>query len=209
MKLTWLGHASFRLECGRVVYFDPYKVEGGGDADIILVSHGHHDHCDVKSIRSLAGEETVVVCPHSCVKKAVGNVTGLGAGDVLGVGDVRIEAHSAYNTNKPNHPGGMGLGYVVEAAGRRVYFAGDTDLIPEMGELGGIDVALLPVGGTYTMNWSEAADAVKAIRPRFAVPMHYGEVVGTPMDAVSFKRKVDAETDAKAVILKRGEPFEF
>ncbi|MFH1055149.1 MAG: MBL fold metallo-hydrolase [Candidatus Altiarchaeota archaeon] len=209
MKLTWLGHASFRLEDKAVVYFDPFKVEGKHDADIILVSHGHYDHCDTGSISRLLKDDTIVLCPESCISKIEGNVTAMNAGEAVTVKDVRVEAHPAYNTNKPNHPEGEGLGFVVESSGRRVYHAGDTDLIPEMGELGRVDAALLPVGGTYTMDWKEATEAVKLIKPAIAVPMHYGDIVGSAKDALKFADMVRAETKTKAAILKQGESTEL
>jgi len=209
MNLTWLGHASFRLECGQVVYFDPYKVALGKDADIVLVSHGHFDHLDQASIDSVGGGNAVILCPESCIEKVEGNVSALSPGESITVGGVRVEAHPAYNTNKSNHLIGDGVGWVVEAEGKRVYFAGDTDRIPEMRELGRVDVALLPVCGKYMMDWSEAADAVADIKPRIAVPMHYGSVIGTLSDAVKFKKKVDVGKTAEVRIIPRGESIEF
>ena len=209
MKLTWLGHSAFRLDFGTVVYIDPYNADESHDADMVLVSHGHYDHCDPKSIKAVSKEDTVVMCPHSCVSKVHGNAHGLGEGDSIAIGAVKVEATAAYNTNKPNHPTGSGIGYIVESQGKRVYHAGDTDLIPQMKELGPIDVALLPVGGSFTMDWAEAAEAVKWISPVTAIPMHYGEVVGTLQDAVRFRNKVNAETKTKAVIPKPGETMEI
>jgi L-ascorbate metabolism protein UlaG (beta-lactamase superfamily) len=209
MKLTWLGHSSFRLDCGSLVYFDPYEVEEGEKADIILISHDHYDHCHPDSVSHLARDDTFIVCHPSCMSKLEGSITGVNAGETLEIGSVRIEAVQMYNTNKPNHPPGAGVGYIIESEGKRVYHAGDTDLIPEMKELEAIDAALLPVGGKYTMNWNEAAEAVKLIMPKVAVPMHYGGVVGSLADAVKFRNKVNAETKTKAVILKRGETIQL
>jgi L-ascorbate metabolism protein UlaG (beta-lactamase superfamily) len=209
VRLAWLGHASFRLECESVLYFDPYKVEGGSDADIVAVSHPHYDHCDPKSIAAVSRNGTVVICPETCVEKIEGSATVLNAGDALTVGAVRVEAHPAYNTDKPNHPAGFGIGYVVEACGKRVYFAGDTDLIEEMGGLGRVDAALLPVGGKYTMDWRQAADALKLIQPAVAVPMHYGSVVGGDEDAANFKRRAETCSNARIIVPKRGQTMEF
>jgi L-ascorbate metabolism protein UlaG (beta-lactamase superfamily) len=205
MRLTWLGHSSFRLDCGVIVYFDPFEVEGGDKADLILISHDHYDHCHPESVSALARDDTFILCPPSCMSKLEGNITGVNPGETLNIGPIKVEVVQMYNTNKPNHPPGIGVGYVVEAEGKRVYHAGDTDLIPEMKELEAIDTALLPVGGRYTMDWREAMEAVKLINPRMAVPMHYGGVVGSLADAVNFRNKVNSETKTKAVILKRGE----
>ena len=208
MRLTWFGHSAFRLDCGSIVYFDPYKVEGSHDADIVLISHGHYDHLDPKSIAAVSKDDTVVICPNACVGKVESDAHGLSIGDAVTLGPVRVEAVASYNLEKTNHQMDSCLGYVVEAEGKRVYHGGDTDNIPEMKELGRIDAALLPVGGTYTMDWREAADAVATIKPKIAVPMHYGEVVGTLEDAVMFRNKVNSDKTAKAVILKKGESIE-
>ena len=209
MNLTWFGNSAFRLDCGSVVYFDPYKAKDAHDADIILISHGHYDHCDMASIQAVCGDDTSIICPHSCMDKIDGNVSGMVAGDVITVAAVRIEAVAAYNLDKSNHPVGEGVGYIVEAAGKRVYHAGDTDRIPEMKGFAAIDAALLPVGGTFTMDWKEAADAVKDISPKTAIPMHYGDVVGRLEDAVNFRNKVNAETKTKAMILRKGETLDI
>jgi L-ascorbate metabolism protein UlaG (beta-lactamase superfamily) len=208
MKVTWLGHASFRLEAdGFVAYVDPYKVRGERDADAVLVTHGHHDHCDMDSIRALLKEGGKVVCPLSCAPRiALAGSTPIEAGESIVFGPMRVEAHEAYNTNKPNHPRGTGLSYVVEAGGKRIYHAGDTDLIEEMRSLGRIDLALLPVGGTYTMNAEEATAAVKIIKPNAAAPMHYGTVVGGPQDAELFRRL--AQKYCRVVVPAVGEAFE-
>jgi len=207
-SLTWLGHSSFRLDLGSIVYFDPYKVNGKADADLILVSHGHHDHCDKASISSLLKDGSAIICPKSCQDNVGHDATTMQEGEVLDVWGLKVEACAAYNLRKPNHPRGMGLGYVVESDDLRYYFAGDTDFIPEMGDIGKIHIAMLPVGGTYTMDWKEAGQVVRVIQPDIAIPMHYGEVVGSQQDAERFKRKVETEAKIKVIIPKVGEEIE-
>ncbi|MFH0863430.1 MAG: MBL fold metallo-hydrolase [Candidatus Altiarchaeota archaeon] len=209
MRLTWFGNSAFRLDCGFAVYFDPYKARDSHDADIVLISHGHYDHLDPASIAAVSRDDTTVICPNSCVQKVESDAHGLSIGDAVSLGAVRIEAVASYNLEKTNHQADSCLGYVVEAEGKRVYHAGDTDNIPEMKDLGQIDVALLPVGGTYTMDWREAADAVAKIKPKTVIPMHYGDVAGTLEDAVMFRNRVNSEKTAKAVILKKGESIEI
>ena len=195
-NVHWLGHAGFYVESkkGTKVYFDPYQIQGGlPKADVILVSHDHFDHCSPADIAKISKPDTVVVGPASIASKLPGSVKAISAGGRITIGDIGIEAVPAYNPAKPFHPKSSGyLGFVVSVDGTSIYHAGDTDLIPEMKEIKA-DVALLPVGGTYTMDPSEAARAVEAIKPRVAVPMHYGSVAGSVRDAEEFKRLCKSE----------------
>ena len=199
--LTWLGHASFRLERGGVVvYFDPWTIAGEPhDADLILISHPHFDHlsaADAMKVAKVPGEggksDTVIVTVTECVPKLEeakfpGTVQVVKPGEQVKVKGISIEAVPAYNTNKTFHPKEKEwAGFIVEVDGTRLYHAGDTDFIPEM-ETFRTDVALLPVSGTYVMTAEEAAEAAKAIKPKVAVPMHYGSIVGSGADAKRFQ----------------------
>jgi len=186
----WLGHSAFRLELpsGTAVYIDPYMLDPEAKkADVILITHGHADHFSPADIARIAGKNTRLFGPETLKGKVGGDFTALkpgGSAEPLGIA---INAVPAYNIGKRFHPIDAGnLGYVVAAGGLRVYHAGDTDLIPEMAGLKA-DVALLPVGGTYTMDAVEACRAAQAIKPKAAVPMHYGSVVGSKEDALRFK----------------------
>jgi L-ascorbate metabolism protein UlaG (beta-lactamase superfamily) len=186
--IDWLGHASFRVTEGdTVIYIDPWKLKGSPPpADLILVSHDHRDHLSPDDIALIAKPDTVIVCPASCAEQLSGDIRVVAVGDSLQVGDVAIETVPSYNTNKPNHPQEAGnLGFVVTVGGRRIYHAGDTDLIPEMADIR-CDVALVPMGGRYTMDAAEAAQALASIRPQVAVPMHWGGIVGTVDDVQAF-----------------------
>ena len=161
--IHWLGHASFRLEGEKVVYIDPFRITAGPPADIILISHVHYDHCSPSSIERIRTADTVIVTNVECAKKFKGDVRIIAPGQSIAVGGVAIDGVAAYNTNKPSHPrGDGGLGFVITLGGRKIYYAGDTDLIPEMAAVKA-DVALLPVSGTYVMSADEAAQAVKRI----------------------------------------------
>lgn len=187
--IHWLGHASFRIDDEATIYIDPWKIAGGPPADLILVTHAHHDHLSPDDIARVRTPDTVIVCPAQCTNEIEGDVRVVEPGQTLLVGPVTVEAVPSYNTNKPNHPKAAGnVGYVVTVGGRRIYHAGDTDLIPEMADIR-CDVALLPIGGTYTMNVDEALRALERITPQVAVPMHWGDIVGDKEDAERFRRK--------------------
>lgn len=198
-----LHHATVKVKGGgKVIYFDPYKLQIGDiePADFIFSSHEHFDHCSPEDISKLIKSETVLITIPLC-KEKLGDLISkfkeikyVKPGDVLSINGINIEAVPAYNIDKfrspgvPYHPPTDGkVGFVLEIDGVRVYHAGDTDYIPEMKSLKNIDVAFLPVSGTYVMTAEEAAEAAKAINPKLAVPMHYSEIVGTIDDAKKFK----------------------
>jgi len=194
-RLHWLGHASFRLDGPPTIYFDPWNLKGGlPQADVVLISHEHHDHCSPEDVARISGAGTVIVASTGAAQRLRGNVRALRPGERTTVAELEIEAVPAYNVDKfrsagvPFHPQEAGhVGYVVTVEGVRLYFAGDTDHIPEMADIR-CDVALLPVGGTYTMDAQEAAQAAADIGPQVAVPMHWGAgVVGTRRDAERFR----------------------
>lgn len=202
--LHWLGHASFKISGKTIVYLDPYMIKKDVPADVVLVSHNHFDHFSPDDIKKIQKQETVVVATEDCAPKIEGKVAIVKPGDKISVKGLEIEAVPAYNTNKPFHPRDNGwVGYVFTVEGRRIYFAGDTDRIPEMKEIKA-DIALLPVSGTYVMTAEEAAAAALDIGVQTAVPMHYGKpgLVGSINDAEKFKRLLQGRVE---VIIKKVE----
>ncbi len=191
-KLHWLGHDSFRLEGPPVIYFDPWKLRGRQPvADLVLVSHEHHDHCSPEDVKKVSGPDTVVVAAAKAAEQLPG-ARVVRPGDRLTVAGVEIEAVRAYNVNKFRSPGvpfhpkeAEHVGFVVTVGGVRVYHTGDSDQIPEMADLA-CDVALLPVSGTYVMTVEEAAEAARTLQPQIVVPMHYGSGIGTADDGQRF-----------------------
>jgi L-ascorbate metabolism protein UlaG (beta-lactamase superfamily) len=200
-RLHWLGHSSFRLDGPPTIYFDPWQIPTDSPpADLILVTHEHHDHCSPDDVAAIRQENTIVVANPSAAKKLGGPVKVLRPGECVTMAGVEIEAVPAYNTNKRFHPRqAQHVGFVVNVAGVRFYHAGDTDHIPEMAEIT-CDVALLPVSGTYVMTADEAVAAARDIQPQIVVPMHYGAgVVGSEADARRFRD----QWDGQVVILSR------
>jgi L-ascorbate metabolism protein UlaG (beta-lactamase superfamily) len=188
VEITWIGHASFRIAgTESVVYIDPWKVPNDPhDADVVIISHVHHDHLSPGDVRKVSKADTAIVAPGDAISQlhAANAVT---PGDRMTLRDVTVEAVAAYNIGKAFHPRSNNwIGVVITIDGKRIYYAGDTDLIPEMSDLKDVDLALLPVGGTYTLNAVEAARACKAIGCKAAVPYHWGDIVGSANDAQKF-----------------------
>jgi len=161
-------------------------------ADLILISHEHSDHCSPEDVGLIRGEGTLVICDTSAAPKLTQPLTVLRPGESTSAGAIKVTAIPAYNMDKKFHPkDALHLGYVLTVAGETLYFAGDTDHIPEMSGLQ-CDVALLPVSGVYVMTAREAVEAARAIAPKAAVPMHYASgVAGTIEDAEYFKAGCD------------------
>jgi L-ascorbate metabolism protein UlaG (beta-lactamase superfamily) len=204
LEIRWIGHASFRLATDDVVlYIDPWKLSSAQpDADLVFVSHGHFDHWSADDVAAVSREGTTVVGPPD-VAESLPSGRVLRPGERVESAGARIEGIRAYNVDKDFHPKDNDwLGAVITVGGTRVYYAGDTDHIPEMSELAEVDVALLPVGGTYTMDATQAAEACRAIGAKMVVPYHWGDIVGTEDDARAF---VDATAGCDARLLQPGE----
>ena len=192
-KLHRLGHDTFRVDGPPIIYIDPWKLPPGAQvADLILVTHDHFDHCSPDDVKKISKPGTVVIADPASAAKLPG-ARILRPGEKVVVGEVTVEAVPAYNVNKfrspgvPFHPKSAGYnGYIIAVGGERLYHAGDTDHIPEMAGYR-CDVALLPVSGTYVMTAHEAAAAALDIKPRVAVPMHYGDIVGGTADVQRFQ----------------------
>lgn len=200
-KIAWLGHAGFRIEAERTIYIDPWQLAEPDPkaADLLLITHDHYDHFSPDDIKKIRKDETVVVTIDAVGRKMRGPIRLVTPGDRVSVRGITVEAVPAYNLDKPFHPREKGyVGFVLAVEDRRIYHAGDTDLIPEMKTIR-CQVALLPVSGTYVMTADEAAAAARIISPDIAIPMHYGSGIGTEADARTFVDKCPV----KARILPR------
>jgi len=184
--IHWLGHDTFKIVGEKVVYTDPFKIKKKDTADIILITHEHFDHCSPEDVKAIQGPKTMIVATSDCAKKLSGKVKIVKPGDRINVEGIDIEVVPSYNTNKQFHTKDKGwVGYIFVVKGQRIYIAGDTDYIPEMKNFK-VDIALLPVSGTYVMTADEAIKAALDIKPKIAIPMHYGSIVGSTDDAKRF-----------------------
>ena len=195
MEIFWLGHASFKIKMfsGRIIYLDPYNIKNGEEkADIIVSSHSHGDHFSRSDIKKIWKDDTILLGPVSIadsLKKFDGQA--LEIGEEFAYKDFAIELFPAYTIKKGTHPKSNNwVGTIIESAGKSVYHAGDTERIPEMKELASrkITVALLPCGGTYTMDFEEATDAALDIQPEIVVPMHNWEKDLNPFTELMAKK---------------------
>ncbi len=197
--ITINEHSSIRVDEGKIIYSDPYNISGAThDADIILITPSHFDHYSPDDIRKVMKSDTVIVCPTSMNEpKELGlTVKQVSTGDKFEVLGVKFEAVPAYNMGKPFHPQSNGwLGYIIDSPEHgRIYIAGDTDITPD-NKLVKCDIALIPADGTYITDASQAAELVNAIRPKYAVPIHYGTVAGSPADGERFRKAVDNDIE--------------
>ena len=204
IEIKWLGHDGFKIENSKIIYIDPFKIKQDEKANLILITHEHFDHLSLEDINKIITDQTIIVAAEICKKELsklkVKEIKYVKPGDKLKIDDINIEAVYAYNPSKQFHPKkDLRVGYILIINNARIYHAGDTDLIPEMSNLKDIDIALLPVSGTYVMDVNEAVEAVKVIKPKIAIPMHINSIIGSMKEAEEFKKQ--AEKYCKVEIL--------
>ena len=202
-----LCHSSIRMDKGKIIYVDPFHIEENyQDADIILITHSHYDHFSEKDIEKVRKADTIIYVTVDYVE----NVRQLGFSEnkIIGVkpnqtyyeGNMEINTVPAYNVNKQFHPKENNwVGYILKIDGISYYIAGDTDITEENKKIK-CDVAFVPVGGTYTMTAKEAAELVNIIKPKVAIPIHYGDIVGTKEDADTFINNLENGIDGKILM---------
>lgn len=209
-RFTWFKQAAFRWDGdGLTVYIDPWGIrDDDPPADVVFITHAHFDHFSQEDLERVRKEATRFLAPHDVARELSGEVTPVAPGDSLEVRGIRVQVVPAYNVVEERlefHPkANRWVGYVLELGGNTYYHAGDTDHAPELSDVRA-DVAFLPIGGTYTMDPTEAGGLARAISPQLAVPMHYGFVVGSPSDADRFREAADP---VKVEALTPVHPFE-
>lgn len=202
-----LCHSSIKINEGKVIYFDPFKINKQyNDADIIFITHDHYDHYSEEDIDKVIKPDTTIVIPEGMqvklLKKGVknSNIITVEPEKTYVVEGLKFETIPAYNVNKAFHPKDNGwVGYILEIDGIRYYIAGDTDITEENKSVK-CDIAFVPIGGTYTMDFKEAAELVNEIKPKVAIPIHYGSIVGTSEDAINFQKLLNPEIKCKIKI---------
>ena len=203
-----LHHSTIRISKNKVIYIDPFKIDKDyNDADIVFITHDHFDHYSEEDIDKVINENTTIIIPKELLTKILRK--GINKNAVITVKSnkeymvqgIKIETIPAYNTNKTFHPKENNwVGYIITLDGIRYYIAGDTDITEENRKVK-CDVAFVPVGGTYTMDYKEAAQLINEIQPKIAVPIHYGSVVGTKQDATDFIKLL--HPNIKGIILMK------
>lgn len=215
IDISLIYHDSIKIKTDKTIYIDPYRIDGE-KADIILITHEHQDHLSIEDISKLIKDNTTIVATQNCLSKLTrfenAKIKIVKPNSSFEVDNIKVDTVPAYNTNKfrapnlPFHPKeDESVGYILTINNTRIYHAGDTDNIPELGNIHNIDVAFIPVSGTYVMTWQEAVEAVKIIKPKIAIPIHYntehhGHIIGLKQDAENFKKALENTTQVEILL---------
>ena len=202
-----LCHSSIKINKGIIIYFDPFKIEKNyNDADIIFITHDHYDHYSEEDIDKVIKNNTIIVSPVDLLEKLLNkglkkeNIISVKPYEDYNIRNLKFSTIPAYNTNKQFHPRKNNwVGYLIELEGITYYIAGDTDITEDNKKIK-CDVAFVPIGGTFTMNYQEASELINTIKPKIVVPIHYGSIVGTKEDAINFKKLINPEIECKILI---------
>ena len=204
MKIKVNAQSSIKIISDKIIYFDPFLIkEESHDADIIFVSHDHYDHFSIEDIKKVEKEDTVYVIP-DCMYNLLGgqNVVIVKPNEKVNVEGYEVVTIPSYNRNKQFHPKQKGyVAYIVTIEGKRVYVAGDCDENEDNLRIS-CDIALIPIGGHYTMDYKEAASYINKIRPDLVIPTHYGNGIGDEKDGERFKELVDKDIETEILLGK-------
>ena len=202
-----LCHSSIRINKEKTIYIDPFKINKNyNDADLIFITHDHYDHYSKEDIEKVKNQNTIIIIPEKMLTRTLEDgynkdyIITVKPEEKYTVEGINFETISSYNTNKQFHlKENKWVGYIIELNGVRYYIAGDTDITDENRKVK-CDVAFVPVGGTYTMDFKEAASLVNEIKPKITVPIHYGSIVGTKQDADNFSKLVSPKIKCEILL---------
>ncbi len=200
-------HSSIKINGEKVIYIDPYKIkEVNKDADLIFITHEHYDHYSSEDINKIKKSNTRFIVPKSMKNRLVidriseNDIISVDVKNKYNVDDIEFETIPAYNINKSFHPKNSNwVGYIININNIKYYIAGDTDITDEAINVK-CDIAFIPIGGTYTMDYKEAATLTNKIKPKYAIPIHYGLIVGKYEDAIKYSNLLDKEIECKIII---------
>lgn len=202
-KITINCHSSIRISGDKIIYFDPYKIEEkSNDADIIFITHDHYDHFDISSIKNIIKDTTIIVVPESINSEELENYNVIKVIPNMNynIDGYKVETIPSYNVNKKFHPKENGwVGYIITIDNEKIYIAGDTDITDENKKVK-CDIALVPIGGTFTMTYGEAAELINTIKPKVVIPTHYELIVGSSEDGVYFKDLLNKDIECILLI---------
>lgn len=202
MKIEVNAQSSIKIISDKIIYFDPFKIEKNfNDADIIFITHDHYDHFSIEDIKKVEKEDTVYVIP-DCMYNLLGgeNVVVLNTNEKVNVEGYDVVTIPSYNREKHFHTKEKGyVAYIVTIEGKRVYVAGDCDENEDNLRVK-CDVALVPIGGHYTMDYKEAAAYINKIKPEIVIPTHYGDGIGKEDDGINFSKLIDKDIEVKLLL---------
>ncbi len=206
MEIRLNAQSSIKITSNKTIYFDPYLInEESHDADFIFITHDHYDHFDLDSIKKVSNDNTIVILPDSMSIKVLfklnkKNVRGVNPNEEYNIEGLSFSTIPSYNNDKEFHKkSSKWVGYIVEIEDQKVYVAGDTDITEENKQVK-CDIAFLPIGGTYTMDYKQAAELANIIKPTKVIPIHYKTIVGTESDANSFAQLIDKDIECQIIM---------
>lgn len=202
-KISINTQSSIKIESDLVMYVDPFKIEEEShDADLVFITHDHYDHFDRKSLDKVMKDDSYIIVPR-CMKDLVkdfNNVLLVDVNSSYNILNLSFKTVPSYNINKDFHPKSKGyVGYVLNIKSEIIYISGDTDALEENKNIK-CDVALIPIGGTFTMDYKEAAEFINAIKPKLVIPTHYGSIVGSKEDGEKFRELLDSDIECELLI---------
>ncbi len=200
-------HSSIKINGEKVIYVDPYKIKGiNNDADLIFITHEHYDHYSIEDINKIKKSNTRFIVPKSMKNRLIidriseNDIISVDVKNKYNVDDIEFETIPAYNINKSFHPKNNNwVGYIININNIKYYIAGDTDITDEAINVK-CDIAFIPIGGTYTMDYKEAATLTNKMKPKYTIPIHYGLIVGKYEDAIKYSNLLDKEIECKIII---------